>query len=94
MSGYEYSDVMETLESYEDKFEELSVGTPLLTSDEDYQNVIDVITSETAEYNNDDTAIVFMGHGTEHEANSTYSNLQEKITESGYVNYIIGNCRS
>ncbi len=90
MSGYEYSDVMETLESYEDKFEELSVGTPLLTSEEDYQNVIDVITAETAEYNNDDTAIVFMGHGTEHEANSTYSNLQEKITEAGYVNYIIG----
>ncbi|MDQ9752094.1 sirohydrochlorin cobaltochelatase, partial [Acinetobacter baumannii] len=38
----------------------------------------------------DDTALVFMGHGTEHPANSTYTTLQEKLTQAGYDNYFIG----
>ena len=38
----------------------------------------------------DKTAIVFMGHGTSHEANITYSQMQEQMKQLGYANVFIG----
>ena len=35
MSGYEYDDLVEAVNQYKEKFEAVSMGTPLLTSDED-----------------------------------------------------------
>jgi len=90
MSGYEYDDLAGTVKMYADKFEKISIGTPLLTSDEDFKWMIDVLTEETADFNKEGTAIVFMGHGTEHAANVTYQRLQDKMTEAGYNNYYVG----
>ena len=42
------------------------------------------------EYNNKDTAVVFMGHGTHHEANASYSKLQDELLSKGNDNYYIG----
>ena len=39
---------------------------------------------------NDKTAIVFMGHGTGHEASITYSQMQAQADELGYKNVFIG----
>ena len=44
----------------------------------------------TAEYGDGETAVVFMGHGTEHEANGVYPKLQDMLTSDGYSNYFIG----
>lgn len=90
MSGYEYDDLYEAVQEYAPQFDTIRMGAPLLTSDEDYDKVVKVLTTETEDYSNDNTAIVFMGHGTEHEANVTYENLQNKLTEAGYNNYFIG----
>ncbi len=90
MSGFEYDDVMAELEKYKDKFDSLAVGEPLLTSEEDIATVIMSITTRTAAYADSDTAVVFMGHGTEHEANAIYATLQDKITAAGYDQYFIG----
>ena len=90
MNGFEYDDLMAELESYKDQFDSLSVGEPLLTSDADMDAVIDTITARTGSYADEDTAIVFMGHGTHHEANAVYATLQGKITAAGYSNYYIG----
>ena len=38
----------------------------------------------------DGTALVFMGHGTGHEANITYSQMQAQMNELGYKNVFIG----
>ena len=38
----------------------------------------------------DGTAIVFMGHGTGHEANVTYDQMQEQMKQLGYENVFIG----
>ncbi|MBQ1434761.1 MAG: sirohydrochlorin cobaltochelatase, partial [Clostridia bacterium] len=43
-----------------------------------------------AEFDDGETAIVFMGHGTEHASNATYAKLQSKLTEAGKTNYCIG----
>ena len=38
----------------------------------------------------DGTAFVFMGHGTSHEANITYDQMQKQMDELGYKNVFIG----
>lgn len=90
MNGFEYDDLIATLENYKDQFDSLSIGEPLLTSENDLMAVIDAITARTGSYLDEDTAIVFMGHGTHHEANAIYATLQDKITTAGYPNYYIG----
>ena len=37
-----------------------------------------------------DTALVFMGHGTEHFANATYSELESVMQAEGYTNAFVG----
>ncbi|MBO7405394.1 MAG: sirohydrochlorin cobaltochelatase [Clostridia bacterium] len=90
MSGYEYDDLMEVVNTNKSKFSSVKVGVPLLTSDADYNAVIGAITDATAEYDDGKTLITFMGHGTEHEANATYAKLQDMLTAAGKTNYCIG----
>ena len=90
MPGYEYDDIIEEISLYADKFRSFKVGVPLLSEDSDYDALIAALAEETAEYNTDGTAVVFMGHGTEHDANSVYSTLQDKFIDAGYGNYFVG----
>ncbi|RGB69638.1 sirohydrochlorin cobaltochelatase [Provencibacterium massiliense] len=90
MSGYEYDDVVAEVTPYQDKFDSLKVGRPLLDADADYDELAAAITAATKEYDAEGTAIVFMGHGTEHEANAAYAKLQEHISAAGHGNYFIG----
>ena len=90
MNGYEYTDLVDELDTYNDKFDKIAIGDPLLTSDEDFKAVVQAITSETSSYDDGQTAICFMGHGTEADSNSVYTKLQETLTSEGYENYYIG----
>lgn len=90
MNGYEYTDLADALKDYEDKFDQIVLGEPLLTSDEDYDAVIAALTEKMASYDDGETAICFMGHGTEADSNVVYETLQNKLTEAGYENYFIG----
>lgn len=89
MNGLEYNDIVEELAGYSDVMN-IVISEPLLTSDEDFKAVIAAITDATAEYDDGETAICFMGHGTEAESNGVYAKMQEMITEAGYENYYIG----
>lgn len=90
MKGYEYTDLADALEDYKAQFETVVLAEPLLTSDADFDVVADAITTRTADYDDGKTAICFMGHGTEADANSVYPKLQEALTANGYDNYFIG----
>lgn len=90
MDGYEYQDLVGELAEYAEAFEKIEVGAPLLTSDEDFENVVKAITADTKEYDDGETAICFMGHGTEAESNKVYAKMQELLTEEGYDNYFVG----
>lgn len=90
MNGFEYTDLQEELEKYSGQFASIKLGQPLLTSDSDYEAVIKAITEDTKSYDDGETAIAFMGHGTEADSNAVYAKLQEKITAAGYKNYVIG----
>lgn len=90
MPGAEYDDVMADIAVFADQFDRFKVGNPLLTEEADYDALIASLSEETAEYNVEGTALVFMGHGTHHDANSTYATLQEKLIDAGYTNYFVG----
>ena len=90
MNGYEYTDVLDALKKYADKFDSVRIGAPILTTDEDYDVVIKAITEGTKQYLDGETAICFMGHGTENASNHVYADMQAKLAAKGYKDYFIG----
>lgn len=90
MNGLEYEDVIAELAGYEEDFEQIVVGEPLLTSDEDFEAVARAITAATGDYDDGETAVVYMGHGTEAESNQIYDKMQKTLVEAGFENYYIG----
>jgi sirohydrochlorin cobaltochelatase len=90
MNGLEYNDIVDEVAQYADAFEAISIGQPLLTSDEDFQTVAQAIVDATASYDDGKTAICFMGHGTTADSNSVYAQMQTVLTDAGYANYFVG----
>ncbi|MBQ3969298.1 MAG: sirohydrochlorin cobaltochelatase [Clostridia bacterium] len=90
MNGFEYDDLAAAVKDYTDKFDEIAFGKPLLSNDDDIKEVAKILPEITKDYNTDGTAVVFMGHGTEHESNEVYTKLQTEVTASGAENYFIG----
>ena len=77
LDGIEYSKL-------DDKFGKIS--KPLLADDEDFKKIV-----ENKEFNDleGNDAIVFMGHGTEIEADYAYQKLQEEYLKAGKNNIFI-----
>ncbi len=90
MSGYEYDDVVKEVSNYKDKFDSFKISKTMLTTDEDYNTMVNILSKADEEFGGEGTAIVYMGHGTEHESNATYANLQKKLTDAGKTNIFIG----
>lgn len=90
MNGLEYDELCGKIADYSDAFEKVVIGDPLLTTDEDFQTVADAIVDWTKDYDDGETAIVFMGHGTEAESNAVYQKMQDLLTSGGHTNYFVG----
>ena len=90
MNGAEYDDVVAEVTPYADQFEGFAIANPLLTSYEDYQAVIEALMADNENAGSTDTALVYMGHGTHHFANATYSQMQLMLQAEGYENAFVG----
>ena len=90
MNGFEYTDLSEELAGWADAFEKIAMGEPLLTSDDDFSRVADALIDVTKEYDDGETAICFMGHGTEAESNGVYARMQEVLSGKGMEHYYVG----
>ena len=90
MNGFEYTDLQKTLAKYESKFSKVALAQPLLMSDDDFSAVADAITAKTKAFDDGNTAICFMGHGTEAESNGVYAKMQNVLTSKGFANYYVG----
>ena len=88
--GFEYDRMMEVLNQYQEKFEQLVYGEALLTEEEDYQDAVRILGRELENYRRRGTDLIFLGHGTEHIANASYSRLQEKFWQEGYLDCLVG----
>ena len=90
MAGFEYDDVVNSAANYADAFESVTIGKNLLASDADFETVATLVHDATASYDDGETAIIFMGHGTEHDSNAVYEKMQKTFDKLGYANYYIG----
>ena len=89
MDGFEYNDIKNSLEDYASKFEKTALGAPLLSSEEDQIAVAKAIKEAMEPYEDDQTAICLMGHGTEAESNAIYATMQKVFDDLGYDNYFV-----
>ena len=90
MDGLEYTDLVNEVAEYSDAFEKVAIGKPLLTTDDDFKAVMKAITEATVGYDDGETAICFMGHGTEADSNHVYAKMQDMLADAGYKNYYVG----
>ena len=90
MKGLEYEKLKEILSAHKNSFDHISLGDPLLSSEEDFRRVADALIEASAGYDDEETALVFMGHGTEAAANDVYIRMQEMLFRSKKHNYLIG----
>jgi len=93
MNGIEYDFVAAAVKERAGKFQSVKIGKPLLTSEEDYNKILDAVgkefVPEAEKAAGGKAAIVFMGHGTEHFANATYGELQIKFMVSNLPNVFV-----
>ena len=90
MDGYEYTDLRDELAGYADAFEQIALAEPILKTDRDFDMVAEAIVDATAYFDDGETAICFMGHGTEAASNGVYAKMQTILSEAGCENYFVG----
>lgn len=90
MAGKEFEDMLEQVEPFMSGFSRAITGEPLLTYSEDFEATAKILVEETSKYNKEGTGVVFVGHGTEHDANAVYAALEEELAEQGADNYFVG----
>ena len=87
--GFEYEKIENQVEGFlkENEDFKISISKPLLYDKEDYHRVLEGLQGEKIL---SDSPIVFMGHGTEHNSDRVYAELEELFNEKGYKNAFIG----
>ena len=86
--GDEYNKLKDMVVQYEDKFDKISIGRPLLTYIDDYRETVEAVKKDLDKMDIDE-AVVFMGHGTEHESHSSYPAIEYMFRDYG-INAFVG----
>ncbi len=89
MNGAEYDEMSSIIKEYEGNFNEVKIGKALLSSVADYEKTVEALATQFPE-TKDGEAIVFMGHGTHHDANAVYGTLEYVFHANGYKNVFVG----
>lgn len=90
MNGEECDNVRRQAEACAGRFKILRFGTPVLTASEDYNILVHMLMAEIKEAGDKSAAIVFMGHGTRHHADSAYAALDYRFKTEGFDNVFVG----
>ncbi len=89
MNGDEYNKLTAQAQPYVERFASFALGTPLLTTQEDYAATARALLADLPQMEGD-TALVFMGHGTGHYANAAYCQLEYVFHDLGRRDILIG----
>ena len=89
ISGHEYEKLLRQVNDFlnENQNFYIKIGKPLLYDELDYYKVVQGLNLLDRKENE---GIVFMGHGTDHEADASYEKLERTFREKGYENVYIG----
>ncbi len=93
INGFETDELKGIVARYADQFESVSMGAPLLSTQEDNEKVVEILGNIWKDIPENE-AVVFMGHGTEHYANTVYAALDYIMKEKGYTNMYMGTVES
>ena len=89
INGEEHKAMMREVMRSARQFDQIVFGTPLLTAQEDYEAVAKAIEEEFSSLTEED-ALVLMGHGTTHYANTAYAALEYVFQDHGVPNIFVG----
>lgn len=89
MNGDEYDKFCRQAQPFLEKFSQAVVGRPLLTEVEDYRQTAQGLLAHLP-CPEQDTAIVYMGHGSAHFANASYCQLEYLFHDMGREDIFIG----
>lgn len=89
INGIENDQMIADVLAFRDRLTSVRFGNPLLTSEEDSTAVIRAVMAEFQDLPEEE-ALVFMGHGTTHYANSIYAALDYKFKDLGFRNVFLG----
>lgn len=81
LPGIDYEALVQELEAYRSQFEAFFIGKPLLSSTYQVQSLARILMQHYPKQT--DTALVYMGHGTEHFANLVYPALEMMLHAAG-----------
>ena len=87
--GFEYEKMQKKIRDFKARKNNinLKVGKPLLFDEVDYDRVVKSL--DASDLNNN-VAIVYMGHGTDHVSDKSYGVLEECFRNNGYNNVYLG----
>lgn len=88
INGTENDLMTAAVEARRGDFQRVALGKPLLYATEDYFAVIDALVKKYPL--REDTALLLMGHGTEHYADSAYAALDYMMKAAGHPNFFVG----
>lgn len=86
--GDEYNKLKDMVSGFEDKFDKICIGRPLLTYIDDYRETVEAVKQDLDNMDIDE-AILFMGHGTEHESHASYPAIEYMFRDYG-INAFVG----
>ena len=89
INGFEFEKMYKALSAFTDKFDKIQIGRPLLTFEDDYKACCDIV-MKYAPAPKEETALVFMGHGTAHYANASYCQLENTFRALGHEHVYVG----
>lgn len=90
MPGEEYENVLQTVNEFKSIgcFNKIVVGRPVLYRTKDYEVAVNALSVQIPKLNINQ-AVILMGHGTYHPANSSYAMLQYILNENGMENIYV-----
>lgn len=89
INGIENDSMAESVRKHAEGFASVKIGVPLLTTQQDNEELIEVLKEAWKEIPKSE-ALVFMGHGTPHYANSIYAALDYQFKDCECPNYFMG----
>ena len=88
LNGLESDKLRVLVEENQNNFKKIEIGSPLLAKKEEYVDILQALLTEAKL--DDDEALLLIGHGTTHSANTTYQNLEYTAYIQGMRSIFVG----
>lgn len=83
--GFEYEKAASAAAQFADQFDRICLGAPLLASEQDYDCLAAIISELAAPAAAEGAVTVYMGHGTEHDANAVYAAIARRVAPGCFI---------